>query len=277
MHDKLKVGAVSYMNARPLVWGLEKMQEVVELYFEVPSKLCQMFDDGLLDVALLPAIRYFDNDEYRIIPGISISTKGMVESVNLFLKKDINSIKEVALDTSSLSSRVLTAIILQKRYGLNPDFVDWNNGLDIDRSNSDAILLIGDNAMKIKNQKYMVLDLGDEWYKLTHLPFVFAFWVTKCDKKLHGFDKILQKTKKNGIKAIDEISEIEAGRLNFSKHECLYYLSKSIIYDLGENEVKGLKKFYDYALKLGLIGQNNHVKVMNNTKQDANCSIKFYT
>lgn len=277
MHDKLKVGAVSYMNARPLVWGLEKMQEVVELYFEVPSKLCQMFDDGLLDVALLPAIRYFDNDEYRIIPGISISTKGMVESVNLFLKKDINSIKEVALDTNSLSSRVLTAIILQKRYGLNPDFVDWNNGLDIDRSNSDAILLIGDNAMKIKNQKYMVLDLGDEWYKLTHLPFVFAFWVTKCDKKLHGFDKILQKTKKNGIKAIDEISEIEARRLNFSKHECLNYLSKSIIYDLGENEVKGLKKFYDYALKLGLIGQNKHVKVMNNTKQDANCSIKFYT
>ncbi|MGR3319699.1 MAG: menaquinone biosynthetic enzyme MqnA/MqnD family protein, partial [Candidatus Anammoxibacter sp.] len=181
MSDKLKVGAVSYMNTKPLVWGLEKMHDVVELYYEVPSRLCQMFDNGLLDVALLPVVRYFENDKYRVIPDISIATKGLVESVNLFLKKDISGINEVALDISSRTSRALTAIVLREQYGLSPKFVDWKDGLDIDSSNSDAVLLIGDDAMKIKSDKYRVLDLGDEWFKLTQLPFVFALWVTKCD------------------------------------------------------------------------------------------------
>lgn len=269
------------MNAKPLVWGLEKRKDILErldleLYFDVPSKLCQMFDNGLLDVALLPAVSYFEDDKYRIIPGVSISTRGMVESVNLFLKKDVNRIKEVALDTSSRTSRALAAIILKKRYGLNPDFTDWDNGLDIDKSSSGAVLLIGDNAMKFNDQRYKVLDLGNEWYKLTRLPFVFAFWVTRCGTKLHGLDKILQKTKEDGIKAIDEIAAIEAERLNFSKEKCLNYLAKSIRYDLGKSEVKGLEKFYEYALEMGLINQGDHAEAANNIKQDARRFIKFY-
>ncbi|MGR3218781.1 MAG: menaquinone biosynthetic enzyme MqnA/MqnD family protein [Candidatus Anammoxibacter sp.] len=277
MTDKLKVGAVSYMNTKPLVWGLEKMSDTVELYFDVPSRLSQMFDSGLLDVALLPVVRYFGNDKYRVISGVSIATKGAVESVNLFLKKDINSINEVALDTSSQTSRALTAIVLRELYGLNPNFVDWKSGPDIDSSDADAVLLIGDDAMKIKSDKYRVLDLGDEWFKLTQLPFVFALWVTKCDTKLDGFDKTLQKVKENGLNAIDEIAAIEAARLNFSKETCLKYLSKSILYDLGDSEIKGLTRFYDFASRMGLIGRNNHGAAVGGSEQEKMCPVKFYS
>ena len=277
MIKKFRVGAVSYMNTKPLVWGLEERQDLVDLFFEVPSKLSQMFECGMLDIALLPAVSYFGHDKYRIIPGISIAAKGFVKSVNLFLKKDIRKIKKVALDTSSRTSRILTVVILKKLYGLSPEFVDISQKIDIEKIDSDAVLLIGDNAMNIQNKKFEVIDLGNEWYKLTSLPFVFAFWVTKQNTKLNGFDKILQETKEKGIKAIDEIAAIESKRLNFSKEECASYLSKSILYDLQEEEINGLKRFHDYALEMDLISQNSKSAVSRITNQNHNDFVKFYS
>lgn len=269
VEKKLRVGAVSYMNTKPLVWGLENREDIIDLFFEVPSKLGKMFEDGLLDVALLPAIRYFGNSQYRIIKDISIAAKGRVDSVNLYIRKNIDNIKEVALDTSSLTSRVLTAIILKKSYGVSPRFTDWHNGTDIKSTRSDAVLLIGDDAMRIEDDDYKVLDLAEEWYKLTNLPFVFAFWVTRSDTKLEGFDKILLETKLNGIRAIDQIAPIESKRLNFSVEVCKKYLSKSINYDLGNDEIKGLNKFYEFALELGLLNNNDE-------NIDKENYIKFY-
>ncbi len=253
MTGKLRVGAVSYMNTKPLVWGLESYKDIADFYFDVPSKLYQVFSQGDLDIALLPAVCYFEKNSYRIIPNISISTYGRVESVNLYLKKDIKDVKVVALDTSSRTSRILTAIILRKQYGLNPDFINWDKGLSIDESQADAVLLIGDNAMKIHDSKYRILDLGNEWQDLTGLPFVFAVWVTKCDTILNGFDKILQKAKDEGIKAIEKIAESEAKRLGFTKEICSNYLRNAIRYDLGEEELQGVRKFYEYGVELGLI------------------------
>lgn len=269
MTNKLKVGAVSYMNTKPLVWGLEEISDSIELTFAVPSKLSKMFESGLLDVALLPAIRYFGNEEFRIIPDISIAAIGKVESVNLYIKKDIDEINEIALDTNSRTSRALTGIILQKRYGLKPRFVDWQGGIDFQHSRSDAVLLIGDDAMRVNNSNYIVLDLAEEWHKLTRLPFVFAFWVTKNGTKLNGFDKILLKAKNDGLNAIDEIAAIESKRLGFSTEVCKKYLSESIKYDLGEIEIKGLETFYGLALEIGLLKNDNG---QNDTKN----IIKFY-
>lgn len=277
MQTKLRVGAVSYMNTKPLVWGLDKRKDIIDLCFEVPSKLGRMFDAGLLDAALLPTIKYFENDNNRVIPDISIAAKSMVESVNLFVKGNIKDIKKVALDTSSLTSRALTSVILSEQYGLKPDITDWENGMNIEDSDSDAVLLIGDNAMKVKNDQFEVVDLANEWFKLTNLPFVFAVWVTKCGTKLNGVDKILKDAKENGLKAVDEIAAIESKRLGFSKEDCVRYLTKSITYDLGKSEINGLEKFYYYSKKLGLINQKNPFNRTCNFEQESKTCIKFYT
>lgn len=277
MRDKLRVGAVSYMNARPLVWGLEEKKNLIDLHLDVPSRLCKLFEEDNLDIALLPAIAYIRNASYRLIPDISISSKGAVESVNLFLKRDINEIKEVALDMSSLTSRALTSIILEERYGLRPRFIDWDKGLDLAGPSPDALLLIGDNAMKQKADKFKtVLDLGNEWHKLTGLPFVYAFWVTRAGKRLHGFDRTLKETKEAGLNALEEIAGIEAKRLNLPKSDCLRYLSSSIHYDLGESEIKGLKRFYSYAIKMRLANRQVSNNNINKPGDVEEVCIKFY-
>ncbi len=277
MTDKLKVGAVSYLNTKPLVWGLDKMDGIIDLHYEVPSKLFKMFAGGLLDIALIPIIRYFGNEDYRVIPDISISSKGRVESVNLYVTGDVNNIKTVALDTSSLTSRALTAVILKKRYNLSPDFIDWNNGPDIATSGADATLIIGDNAMKPYDNKYKVLDLGEEWMNLTGLPFVFAVWVTKDGADLRGFDKVLKEAKENGINSLEKIAEAESKRLNFSKEVCLNYLSKAIHYDLGKDEINGVEKFNEYTLELGLQAKAEAGNKVINSSQSENGCMRFYT
>ena len=94
----LRVGAVPFLNARPLVRYLDTMEPPpIELKLEVPSVLTEMMKNGVLDVALMPSIEYFRDDNYRILPDISISANGPVESVMIFSKVPVQRIRSLAL------------------------------------------------------------------------------------------------------------------------------------------------------------------------------------
>ncbi|MFQ5963727.1 MAG: menaquinone biosynthetic enzyme MqnA/MqnD family protein [Candidatus Scalinduaceae bacterium] len=251
---KLKIGVVPYMNAKPLIYGLENQPEKIDLIYAVPAALPGMLENNELDVTLMPSVNYFRTSGYKIIPGSSISSDGPVESVKLFIKTpSIEKIKVVALDKDSLTSCVLTKIILRKRYSLKPEFVTLEDQSKIYNEYADAFLVIGDNAMKIKDEDFIILDLGKEWKELVGLPFVYALWVTKSKSKLCRIDKILTEAKECGLKSLNKIASAEALRLNLGKEHCIRYLGESIKYNLGEQEIKGLKSFYNHALGIDTV------------------------
>src|SRR3989339_134212 len=160
MTKKLRIGAVPYMNAKPLIYGLDQHQDEIELVFEVPSLLPGMLNNDQIDVAIIPSIEYFRNGNYAIIPDISIASIGTVESVKIFSKIPIQNIRSAALDKSSLTSCALTRIILKEQYHLSPQYSQWNKQYDIEGTDTDAVLIIGDNALKIIDNGYITLDLG---------------------------------------------------------------------------------------------------------------------
>jgi len=249
---KLRIGVVPYMNAKPLIYGLEELSGKIELVSEVPSALPEMLKKGDLDVTLMPSISYFRGTGYKIIPGSSISSNGPVESVKLFIRtSSVEKVKVVALDNDSLTSRVLTKIILSKKYSIKPDFIPLGDKHKVYNEYADAFLVIGDDAIKIEEKGFIVLDLGYEWKELAGVPFVYALWVTRPESKLHGFGKLLMDAKKRGLKSLDKIASHEAERLELEKESCFRYLKESIKYDLGEQEIKGLELFYNYALEIG--------------------------
>src|SRR5574337_933454 len=176
MTKKLRIGVVPYMNAKPLIYGLNQQRNSIELSFEVPSLLPTMLNNDQIDVAIIPSIEYFRSGNYAIIPDISISSCGAVESVKMFSKVPIQNIRTAALHKSSLTSCVLTKIILKERYHLSPQYTQWNKQYNISGTNADAVLLIGDNAMKVTDNEYVTLDLGQAWFEYTGLPFVYAVW-----------------------------------------------------------------------------------------------------
>ncbi len=261
---KLKIGVVPYMNVKPFIYGFQKKVDGVSIVYGVPSTLPQMIENDELDIILMPSIGYFRGTGYKIIPGGSIASNGLVESVRLFIKApSIDQIKTVALDKDSMTSCVLTKIILWKRYSLKPEFITLDDKRKIYNEYADAFLVIGDDAMKVREEGFIILDLGEEWYELTGLPFVYAVWVAKSESKLKGLGELLVDAKEHGLEFVNEIADIEAKRLEMEKERCLRYLKESIKYNLGEQEIYGLKTFYDYALEMGEVSEGVKIEFYN--------------
>ncbi len=262
--DKLKIGVVPYMNAKPFIYGFQEKADKIDIMYGVPSELPEMLENEELDVISMPSVGYFRSTGYKIIPGSAIASNGLVESVKLFIKvSSIEKIRTVALDKDSLTSCVLTKIILWKKYSLKPEYIILEDKRKIYNEYADAFLVIGDDAMKVREEGFIVLDLGQEWNELTGFPFVYAVWVTKSGSKLHGISKLLFDAKECGLKFIDEIADAEAGRLRMGKERCLWYLKESIKYNLGEQEIRGLKSFYDYALEMGEVKDGVKIEFYN--------------
>jgi chorismate dehydratase len=261
---KLKIGVVPYMNAKPFIYGFQEKADKIDIVYGVPSALPQMLENDELDIILMPSIGYFRGAGYKIIPGSSIASNGLVESVKLFIKApSIDKIRTVALDKDSLTSCVLTKIILSKRHSLKPEYITLDDKRKIYNEYADAFLVIGDDAMKVREEGFTILDLGQEWNELVGLPFVYAVWVTKSESQLQGISELLIDAKKHGLKFVDEIADTEAERLKMGKNRCLWYLKESIKYNLGEQEIRGLKSFYDYALEMGEVREGVEIEFYN--------------
>ena len=121
----IKVGAVSFLNTKPLIQPiLDNRISNIDLMLDVPSQIADELRVGTLDVGLIPIIEYFRFSDYRILPEISISSRGAVKSIRIFSRKPISECQTIALDTNSRTSRVLTQIILAEKYDIYPSFLD---------------------------------------------------------------------------------------------------------------------------------------------------------
>ena len=173
---KLRVGAVSYLNSKPLIYHLSQLAPEVDLVLEVPSRLAIDLAEGRLDIGLIPSIEFFRGRHYTILPGASISSFGPVMSVKLCSKIPFAEIKTVAVDEGSRTSIALMKILLHHLFDVSPSTEPFPLRVSDKDLSTDACVIIGDRAMKVADGEYpYTLDLGYEWSRWTGLPFVFAF------------------------------------------------------------------------------------------------------
>jgi chorismate dehydratase len=253
-NDKqIRVGAVSYLNTKPLVYGLEQLAPQAKLLFDVPSQLAQQLAAGQLDVALIPSIEFFQDSSYTIVSDACIGCRGPVLSVKLFSRVAPSQIRTLALDDGSRTSAALIRILLQERFGLAPKLVPLPLGAMPGDVAADATLLIGDRAMKSPGGSYAeVWDLGDEWCRWAELPFVFAMWTARAGVDLCGIESALSEARDAGLRHLNEIAEKEAAPLGLSRPECVAYLRDNLHFSLGNAELRGLELFYRMAQNLEL-------------------------
>jgi len=259
----LRIGAVSYLNTRPLVYGLAERLPQAEIRYDLPSRLADQLASGELDIALIPSVEFFQHSDYAIVSDACIGCRGPVWSVKLFSRVPATEIRTLALDEGSRTSVALVRILLRERVGLSPDLVP----LPIDArfrgteqcsvlQDVDAFLLIGDRAIHAPpGQWNFTWDLGDEWNRWAELPFVFAMWTARpgIDPRLLAeADAALRETRDDGLAHLPEIAEREAGPIGLSPAECLAYLRDNLYFYLGPREQRGLELFYRHAAALGL-------------------------
>lgn len=251
----MRIGSVPYLNGKPLVWELDD-NEKLECIYEVPSKLAYMLREKSIAAGLVSVAACFTNPNLQILPGISISCIGPARSVKLLYKEEISQIRTLALDTSSLTSVMLAKIILKERYGLSPEFRSMPPLVDEMMGECDAAVVIGDTAMRVRHGRWPELDLGEEWYALTNLPFVFAAWAVNPDMVNPELTEILLRSKRNGLNNLDKISVSESKRLGIPYDICFEYLARIMNYDLTDEHIRGLALFHKKALNHGFIPES---------------------
>ncbi len=272
----LRIGAVTYLNSKPLTEHLPECFPDAVIRDDYPSRLADDLAAGKLDVALIPSIEYFRGSNYEIVSDACVAARGPVLSVKLYSRVPWSDVRTLGLDEGSRTSAALAKILLGERFGVEPDTVPFPLGQEIDQCPADAVLMIGDRAMQPYDQKFLTTwDLGEEWFHWTGLPFVFAMWVARKGREsvtpsaplppaerredslsgpqLSTLNSQLALARDLGEKSVLAIAEREASLLNLPPATTIQYLTKNLHYRLGSAERSGLKLFYDLAVRRGLV------------------------
>ena len=250
----VRIGAVGYLNARPLTWALDRDPDRWRVRYDVPSVCASLLHEGTVDLGLIPSIEYLQSDEYRFVPGVGIGSRGPVASVALYTRKALGDIRHIALDTSSRTSVTLIQVLCRYHFHIDPTFVPHGPDLAAMTRMCDAGLLIGDPAFDADHGALGLqkVDLGQVWTEMTGLPFIYAAWTGRPAGIDDDVVRALQQAQEEGVAAREAIAaEYGAGDASRATRAAIY-LRDNVKYGLGVEEARGLQTFLDYAADLNL-------------------------
>jgi chorismate dehydratase len=262
----IRVGAVQYLNTRPLVEGLAAPD--LDLSYDLPSRLADGLAAGRLDVALVPSVEVFRHPEFRIVSNACIGCRGPVMSVKLLFRVAPHRVRSLAVDEGSRTSAALARILLAEMHGVIPRVESLPIGSTSDDTSADAILLIGDRALGSvagSGSFQVIQDLGDEWCRWTGLPFVFAVWAARPGADSKELVARLEAARDRGMKNLPAIAAAEAAGHGLTVPQCLAYLRDNLHYDVAEAELEALRLFREHAIRLDLAPRPGRLHVPQGT------------
>jgi chorismate dehydratase len=254
---RIRLGAVGYLNARPLVFGLDRSPRF-DLRYDVPSECARLLHAGTIDVGLIPSIEYVRDADFRIVPDLAIASRGPVRSVTLYVTRQISDVRSIVVDTGSRTSVALVRVLCERMFKIRPAIDTGGPDLAAMLVRADAALVIGDNALLDESSVAKLpspvekIDLGETWTKMTGLPFVWAFWAGRTNAVGVADVHALQAARDAGGRQAEAIARDYFRDL--PQHQALgaEYLRENIKYYLGHDELAGLELFYRHAAEAGL-------------------------
>jgi chorismate dehydratase len=277
----LRISIVEYLNTAPLVRGFTHgpLKGKYELSFTVPSQCADALRTGVVDIAIIPAIEYQRIPDLVVLPNLSISSKKSVRSLLLISRQPIQDVERIALDKSSRSTQALTRILCRKHWGIEPEFFEAGPDLKEMLRSADAALLIGDPALRLAfrmeskgvseitgeplflgvsaglsdGSTLFVHDMVEKWRSLTNLPAVLAVWAARKGTVTPEIVRDFAASLAYGKQHLKEISAEAADAMGLPAEKLLRYLTENIDYSLDEHNLRGLQRYYEMAVELGLI------------------------
>ncbi len=238
---KIRIGAVNYLNTRPLLYGLQhsELKKKVELTLDYPSKIADQLVRGQIDIGLVPVAAIPRLPEWHIVTDSCIGCDGPVASVAVFSDEPITTLDTILLDYQSRTSAALTKILFSDYWKLHPQFRNTNGEAYRHKINGfTGGLVIGDRALEQRKESKYIYDLGEAWKSFTGLPFVFATWIS--NKPIDpGFLEEFSAANKVGLHHIEEVVDENT----FPHFNLLEYYTKHISYNFDSEKRKGLELF----------------------------------
>jgi len=240
--EKLKVVAVSYLNTKPLLYGIfnDNLEEELDIQLEIPSVCADKLMSGEADLGLVPVAVIPEMDTPYIISDYCIGCEKEVKSVAIYSDKPIEELTHIYLDYHSRTSVQLAQILMKKYWKLNPVFLPAKEGFIDKIGETTGAVVIGDRTIELDEKHPYKYDLGEHWYNHTGLPFVFAAWVS--NKPLpDAFVKKFNAALEAGVQHIPQLVYLlPTPDKGFDLKE---YFEKNISYHLDKSKRKALSLF----------------------------------
>jgi predicted solute-binding protein len=248
------VGAVDYLNVRPLVYGLAEDADIA-LRFDSPAVCADLLASGAIDLGMVPSISHATRPADAIVPGLCIGSDGPVASVAIFSRTPLREVRTLALDTSSRTSAALTRILCARRFLIAPVFVPRPPVLEAMLAAADAALLIGDPALFADHRALGAdkIDLGAAWTEMTSLPFVWAFWAGPAGGAGGRLVTRLQRAASAGMVRSDALADAYCADDLARQALARRYLRDHLLFRLTARALDGLRAYYREAHALGLV------------------------
>lgn len=268
----MRIAASTYLNSAPLVdsFARGRLRKSYEFIGDTaPAKCSELLASGECEVALIPAIEYQRIPDLKIIPGVAVASKNRVRSVLIASRCRLGEVRRLALDRSSRSSQGLVRILLRHRYGIEPELIERTPDPGCAYQNmfeeADAALVIGDPAMQVERMApglgLRIHDLAAEWREMTGHPFVFAIWAVraatlKSPEMEAQLSRDFQWAREDGLGQLEALAAACSADLGIPVEDLLSYLRLNVNYDLDDENLRGLARYYELAHQYGLIAQN---------------------
>jgi chorismate dehydratase len=243
-----RLGVPSAFYTKPLTVHLAE-RDLFARQVDVPARHALQLREGELDAAFLTPIDYArDSSEYKIVPGVGVSSESATGSISLVFHDDIQTINTVAIDPSSSSEIILAKIILAEEYELEPKFHPYTGTGDEALKNADAVLLVGDASLREISTHLNRIDLVETWNEITGLPYVHGFWCGAENRLDQEETQWLVQSAFSGITALDTIAgDLPRGAFPTLSHADMSDYLHAFSYNLNEDDLEGLREFLRYA------------------------------
>jgi chorismate dehydratase len=246
---KIRVGAVQYLNTKPLIYGLEKgmMENELSLVMDYPANVANMLIEDRIDIGLVPVATIPRLKEYHIVSEYGIACDGEVASVCLFSDVPMEEITTVLLDYQSRTSVRLARILMKEFWKIDPVLIDTRDDFRGQIKGTTAGIVIGDRALEQRTDSAYVFDLGQAWKEMTGLPFVFAAWIS--NKEIDPeFQQAFNEANRYGLERLDEV----VARHPYQTYDLITYYKENIDYSLDAKKMEGLQLYLKYLTQFGL-------------------------
>jgi cyclic dehypoxanthinyl futalosine synthase len=265
MSQRLRLAAVSFLNARPITYGIEHGlvgAERFDLRFAEPSRCAAAVAAGEADLGLMPIASYASSsEELRVVPGIAVASRGPVRTVVLVGQVPWQEMTAIALDGASRTSQMLVRLLTRER-GLNPDFSEVPHDQIADAvGGTRGALIIGDLGLQIDGRFPHVYDLGQRWHDLVGVPFVYAVWAGRPGVVSAEDVALLQESLRLGLQVRAEIGRAWARENRADPAVGEDYLLTNIRHQLGSAELSGASAFLARSHQAGLLAKPVRVRL----------------
>ncbi len=242
---EIRISVVKYTNSVPFIYGLgnHPIKDSIRLSLDTPAECYEKLMQDKTDLGLVPVVILNRLDYADIVSPYCIGSRGKVRSVVLASSVELKDINTIYLDYQSKTSVTLARILAKKFWQITPEFVHTGEGFENKAlKEGEACVVIGDRAFDFYDSDYRIYDLGEEWYRHTGKPFVFACWV--ANKPIDpAFERVFSEALQLGIDHREALATDLRESYASKNVDLKHYFFENINYNFGPADEEGMNLF----------------------------------